>query len=56
VDPLIRARIPNPDPNIPPSQKRRPMRVGEIDTLIIFLQTLTDPTFLTNPELSNPYH
>lgn len=55
VDPLIRARIPNPDPNIPPSKKRRPMRGGEIDTLIIFLGTLTDPEFLTNPALSNPY-
>ena len=55
VDPLIRARIPNPDPNIPPSQRRRLMRDGEIDTLIIFLETLTDPDFLFNPELSNPY-
>jgi cytochrome c peroxidase len=55
VDPLIRARIPNPDPNIPPGQKRRPMRGGEIDTLLIFLNTLTDPDFLTNPDLSNPY-
>ena len=53
VDPLIRARI--PDPRLPPSQRRRPMRGGEIDTLIIFLNTLTDPEFLTNPDLSNPY-
>jgi cytochrome c peroxidase len=56
VDPLIRARIPNPDPNIPPAQKRRPMREGEIDTLMIFLETLSDPVYLTNPDLSNPYH
>ena len=55
VDPLIRARIPNPDPNIPPDLKRRPMRGGEIDTLLIFLHTLTDAEFLTNPDLSNPY-
>jgi cytochrome c peroxidase len=55
VDPLIRARIPNPDPNLPPSKKRRPMREGEIDTLIIFLGTLSDPTYLNNPALSNPY-
>jgi len=43
VDPLIRVRV-----------TRRPMRVGEIDTLITFLETLTDPTFLTNPDLSDP--
>ncbi|HET6350201.1 MAG TPA: cytochrome c peroxidase [Candidatus Krumholzibacteria bacterium] len=53
VDPLIRARI--PDPNAPPGKRRRLMREGEIDTLIIFLNTLTDPSFLTNPDLSNPY-
>lgn len=35
---------------------RRPMREGEIDTLMIFLETLTDPDFLTNPDLSNPHH
>lgn len=44
VDPLIRARL-----------SRRPMRDGEIDTLMIFLETLTDPEFLTNPDLSNPF-
>jgi len=44
VDPLIRARLTRP-----------PLRQGEIDTLIIFLDTLTDPDFLTNPELSNPF-
>lgn len=44
VDPLIRARL-----------SRRPMRGGEIDTLVIFLNTLTDPDFLTNPDLSSPY-
>jgi cytochrome c peroxidase len=53
VDPLIRARIPNP--NVPPGLRRRLMREGEIDTLIIFLNTLTDSDFLTNPDLSNPY-
>ena len=44
VDPLIRARL-----------GRRPMRGGEIDTMMIFLETLTDPDFLTNPALKNPY-
>lgn len=44
VDPLIRARL-----------TRAPMTPGEIDTLIIFLDTLTDPDFLTNPDLSNPF-
>jgi cytochrome c peroxidase len=44
VDPLIRARL-----------TRRPMRAGEIDTLVIFLETLTDYEFLSNPALSNPY-
>ncbi len=44
VDPLIRVRL-----------SRRPMRAGEIDTLIIFLGTLSDPDFLTNPDLKNPY-
>ena len=44
VDPLIRARL-----------SRRPMRPGEIDTLITYLETLTDPDYLTNPALSNPY-
>jgi cytochrome c peroxidase len=44
VDPLIRARL-----------SRRPMRGGEIDTLVIFLNTLTDAEFLTNPDLSSPY-
>jgi cytochrome c peroxidase len=53
VDPLIRARI--PDLTKPYNQRRRAMRAGEIDTLIIFLESLTDPLFLSNPELSNPY-
>ncbi len=44
VDPLIRARLSRP-----------PMTPGEIDTLIIFLNTLTDPDFLGNPDLSNPF-
>jgi cytochrome c peroxidase len=44
VDPLIRARL-----------SRRLMREGEVDTLIIFLNTLTDPDFLFNRDLSNPY-
>jgi cytochrome c peroxidase len=44
VDPLIRARL-----------TRAPMRPGEIDTLIIFLSTLTDPDFLLNPDLSSPF-
>ena len=43
VDPLIRARL-----------SRRPMRGGEVDTLLIFLNTLLDGEFLTNPDLSNP--
>jgi cytochrome c peroxidase len=45
VDPLIRARL-----------TRRPMRTGEMDTLIVFLQTLTDPVFLADTTLSSPYH
>lgn len=44
TDPLIRARLTRP-----------PMTQGEIDTLIVFLHTLTDPDFLLNPELSNPF-
>lgn len=44
VDPFIRVRL-----------TRRAMREGEIDTLITFLGTLTDPNFLTNPALKNPY-
>ena len=44
VDPLIRARL-----------TRAPMRQGEIDTLIIFLNTLTDPDFLFNPDLADPF-
>ena len=44
VDPLIRIRL-----------SRRLMRAGEIDTLVIFLGTLSDPDFLTNPNLKNPY-
>jgi len=43
VDPLIRARA-----------TRRPMRTGEIDTLVVFLETLTDPDFLLNPDLAKP--
>jgi len=43
VDPLIRRACP------------APMRPGEIDTLITYLETLTDPDYLTNPALSNPY-
>jgi cytochrome c peroxidase len=44
VDPLIRVRL-----------TRKPMRVGEIDTLMTFLGTLSDPDFLTNPNLKSPY-
>jgi cytochrome c peroxidase len=44
VDPLIRVRL-----------TRRSMRAGEIDTLITFLGTLSDPTYLTNPALANPH-
>jgi cytochrome c peroxidase len=44
VDELIRGRL-----------ERPLLRAGEIDTLIIFLGTLSDPDFLTNPALSNPY-
>jgi cytochrome c peroxidase len=44
VDPLIRVRL-----------SRRAMRPGEIDTLIVFLGTLTDPEFITNPNFKNPY-
>lgn len=44
VDPFIRVRL-----------TRRAMRAGEVDTLITFLGTLTDPEFLTRRELSNPY-
>lgn len=44
VDPLIRVRL-----------SRRAMRAGEIDTLITFLGTLSDPEYLTNPALKNPY-
>jgi cytochrome c peroxidase len=54
VDPLIRARIPNPAD--PPAQRRRLMREGEIDTLMIFLNTLTDGDFLTNPDFASPYN
>jgi cytochrome c peroxidase len=43
TDPLIRARL-----------TRAPMRQGEIDTLIVFLGTLTDPDFLFNPDLADP--
>jgi cytochrome c peroxidase len=44
VDPLIRARL-----------TRRAMRTGEIDTLITFLETLTDGAFMTDPDLSSPF-
>jgi len=44
VDPLIRVRL-----------TRAPMREGEIDTLITFLGTLSDPDFITNPDLKSPY-
>jgi cytochrome c peroxidase len=44
VDPLIRARL-----------SRRLMSEGEIDTLITFLNTLTDLQFITNPDLSDPH-
>ena len=44
VDPLIRVRL-----------SRSSMRSGEIDTLITFLGTLSDPEFLTNPDLKDPY-
>jgi cytochrome c peroxidase len=54
VDPFIRARI--PDLTKPYAERRRPMREGEIDTLLIFLGTLTDPDYLTNPDLASPYH
>jgi cytochrome c peroxidase len=46
VDPLIRARI---------DSTRSLMRPGQIDTLIAFFHTLTDSSFLTNPDLSNPF-
>jgi len=46
VDPLIRARD---------DADRRRMRAGEIDTLITFLHTFTDTTFLNNPSLSSPF-
>lgn len=41
VDPLIRAR--------------GTLREGQLDTLIIFLETFTDSTFINNPDLSNPF-
>ncbi|HEX5133507.1 MAG TPA: cytochrome c peroxidase [Candidatus Krumholzibacteria bacterium] len=44
VDPLIRARL-----------TRTPMTQEEIDALIAFLHTLTDPDFLFNPALSDPF-
>jgi len=44
VDPFIRVRL-----------TRKPMREGEIDTLMTFLGTLSDPAYLTNPDLRNPY-
>ena len=46
---------PNVDPLIGARSTRPPLTQGEIDTLIIFLDTLTDPDFLTNPDLSNPF-
>jgi cytochrome c peroxidase len=46
LDPLISARD---DPG------RRRMRPGEIDTLVVFLHTFTDTTFLNDPRLSNPF-
>lgn len=44
VDPLIRERL-----------ARRSLTAAEVDSLIGFLETLTDGEFLTNPELANPY-
>jgi cytochrome c peroxidase len=44
VDPLIRERL-----------LRRSLTSSEVDSLIGFLETLTDGEFLTNPELANPY-
>jgi cytochrome c peroxidase len=44
VDPLISARLSRPA-----------LRSGQIDTLKVFLHTLTDSTFLNNPDLSNPF-
>lgn len=44
VDPLIRAR-----------NTRAALRDGQIDTLIIFFETLTDSVFLNNPDLSDPF-
>jgi len=44
VDPLIRARGDRPL-----------LTPGEVDTLIIFLDTLNDQSFIDNPELSNPF-
>ena len=44
VDPLIRARLGRP-----------PMTQEEIDALIVFLRTLTDPDFLSNPDLASPF-
>jgi hypothetical protein len=31
------------------------MRTGEVDTLMTFLGTLSDPDFLTDPNLKSPY-
>jgi cytochrome c peroxidase len=44
VDPLIRARL-----------TRAPLTQAEIDSLVVFLHALTDTTFLTNPELADPF-
>lgn len=44
LDPLIRARGGRP-----------PLTAAEIDTLVTFLHTFTDQSFLTNPDLANPF-
>ena len=50
IDPLINKRV--PDPLVPGS---RWMTSEELDTLEIFLNTLTDWEFLGNPDLSDPF-
>ena len=46
----------NTTPNVEPLiSARNIMRPGQVDTLKVFLMTLTDHEFLTNPDLSNPF-
>jgi len=44
VDPLIRVR-----------RSRAPMTEAEIDSIVEFLGALSDPDFITNPNLATPY-